>query len=433
MERRNFIQAVMAGSAAGAALGAQSAVAATAAGSPSPLPASATLAGFDGKAARAQLAALAQKMSEPVLTNMAAGTLKKNFALEVSPTWDGRDKGVAYLECFGRLIAGIAPWLALADDSTPEGRTRKRLHQLALQSYTNSVDPANPDYLLWKGPGQTLVDSAYFTNALMRAPKALWEPLDARTKQRIIAEIKALRRIEPPYINWMLFAAMNEAWLMSIGEEFDPLRMNVAIRKINEWYVGDGWIKDGDAFHFDYYNAFVMHPMLVEILDVLDQKKGAFWNGKPEELRAQAVKRMQRFGEHLERFISTDGSFPPIGRSLTYRTAAFQPLALLALRKQLPASLPEGQIRAALQAVHKAVWTAPGNFKDGYLTIGFVGHQPELGDWYSNNGSMYIASASLLPLGLPESDTYWTSPPQDWTQKKAFAGARFPKDYPVNY
>lgn len=432
MERRNFIQAVMAGSAAGATagatFGAQSALAAT------PAAASASLAGADGKTARAQLAALAQKMTEPVLVNMAAGTLKKNFALEVSPTWDGRDKGVAYLECFGRLIAGVAPWLALADDGTPEGRTRKRLHQLALQSYANSVDPANPDYLLWKGPGQTLVDSAYFTNALIRAPKALWEPLDAKTKQRIIAEIKSLRRIEPPYINWMLFAAMNEAWLMSIGEEFDPLRMNVAIRKINEWYVGDGWIKDGDAFHFDYYNAFVMHPMLVEILDVLDQKKGAFWNGKPEELRAQAVKRMQRYSEHLERFISSDGSFPPIGRSLTYRTAAFQPLALLALRKQLPASLPEGQIRAALQAVHKAVWTAPGNFtRDGYLTIGFVGHQPELGDWYSNNGSMYIASASLLPLGLPESDSYWTSAPQDWTQKKAFAGARFPKDYPVNY
>lgn len=421
MERRHFIQSLAAAGGLAAAQGAATAATATA-----PMAGSAD--------ARIQLAALAQKMSEPVLTNMAAGTLKKNFALEVSPTWDGRDKGVAYLECFGRLIAGIAPWLALPDDGTAEGRTRKRLHQLALQSYTNSVDPSNPDYLLWKGPGQTLVDSAYFTNALIRAPQALWEPLDAKTKQRIIAEIKALRRIEPPYINWMLFAAMNEAWLMSIGEEFDPLRMNVAIRKINEWYVGDGWIKDGDAFHFDYYNAFVMHPMLVEILDVLDAKKGAFWNGKPDELRAQAIKRMQRYSEHLERFISTDGSFPPIGRSLTYRTAAFQPLALLALRKQLPQSLPEGQIRAAMHAVHQAVWNAPSNFtKDGYLTIGFVGHQPELGDWYSNNGSMYIASASLLPLGLPPTDSYWTAPAQDWTQKKAFAGARFPKDYPVNY
>lgn len=383
---------------------------------------------------RAYMVNLLQKMTEPVLAAMSRGELVKRFELEVSPTWDGRDKRVAYLECFGRLIAGAAPWLALADDGTAEGRMRKRLQQMALQSYVHSVDPSSPDYLLWKGPGQTLVDSAYFTNALMRAPKVLWDPLDATTKARIVAEIKQLRRIEPPYINWMLFAAMNEAWLMSIGEEYDPMRMNVAIRKINEWYVGDGWIKDGETFHFDYYSSYVMYPMLVEILEVLEKFKGPFWNGKPEELRAQAMKRMQRFGEHLERFISPEGTYPPIGRSLTYRTAAFQPLALLALRKQLPASLPEGQVRAALRAVHERVWADPSNFtKGGFLTIGFVGHQPELGDWYSNNGSMYIASESFLPLGLSGTDSYWTAPAQDWTQKKAFAGAKFPKDYHVSY
>jgi len=421
MKRRHFMGSLMAGSLATAGAGIVDAAAATP-------PASA--AGND----RAYLVGLLQKMADPVLTNMARGELHKNFALELSPTWDGRDPKVAYLECFGRLIAGLAPWLALPDDATPEGRTRARLRQAALQSYAHSVDPNSPDYLAWRGHGQALVDSAYFTNALMRAPKALWEPLDATTKARIVAEIKGLRRIEPPYINWMLFAAMNEAWLLSIGEEADPMRTNVAIRKINEWYVGDGWIKDGEAFHFDYYSAFVMQPMLLEILEVLEQHKAPFWNGKPAELRAQALKRMQRYAEHLERFISPTGSYPPIGRSLTYRTAAFQPLALLAWRKQLPASLPEGQVRAALQAVHKAVWSEPSNFtKDGYLTIGFVGHQPTLGDWYSNNGSMYIASESFLALGLPATDSYWTSAAQDWTQKKAFAGQTFKKDYPVDY
>ncbi|WP_348693051.1 DUF2264 domain-containing protein [Duganella fentianensis] len=416
MERRNFIQAIAAGMAASSAS----------------VQAASSVERSIGE--RQYMAALAQKMAEPVLTNMARGTLQKQFPLEVSPTWDGRDQRVSYLECFGRLISGIAPWLALPDDGTAEGQTRKRLRQLALQSYTNAVDPASPDYLLWKGPGQALVDSAYFTNALMRAPKALWEPLDAQTKRRIVAEIKGLRRIEPPYINWMLFAAMNEAFLLSVGEEHDPMRMHVAIRKINEWYVGDGWIKDGEAFHFDYYNSFVMYPMLLEVLEAMKQANVPFWNGKPADLHAQALKRMQRYCEHLERFVSPEGTFPPIGRSLTYRTAAFQPLALLAWRKQLPQSLPEGQVRAVLHAVHKTVWTAPDNFtKDGYLTIGFVGHQPELGDWYSNNGSMYIAAAGLLALGLPESDSYWTAPAQDWTQKKAFSGRRFPKDYPVNY
>lgn len=422
MERRHFMRAVVAGSAATGLAGAgESALAAS---GPAPL------AGGE----RAYMVGLLQKMAEPVLSNMAKGELQKNFALEVSPTWDGRDKRVAYLECFARLIAGMAPWLGLPETTSAEGRNRKRLQQMALQSYTNSVDPKSPDYLLWKGHGQVLVDSAYFTNALMRAPHALWDPLDSTTKKRIVAEIKGLRRVDPPYINWLLFAAMNEAWLMSIGEESDPMRLSVAIRKINEWYMGDGWIKDGETFHFDYYSSFVMYPMLVEVLEVLVKHQSPFWKAKPEDLLAQAMKRMQRFGEHLERFISPQGTYPPVGRSLTYRTAAFQPLGLLAWRKQLPASLPEGQVRAAMHAVHKAVWSAPSNFtKDGYLTIGFVGHQPELGDWYSNNGSMYIASESFLSLGLPENDSYWTSAAMDWTQKKAFSGAKFPKDYHVDY
>ena len=421
MERRNFMRAMVAGSAATGLLAAADGALAAATGT-------------GGGADRAYMAGLLQRMTEPVLAMMSQGQLQKKFPLEVSPTWDGRDQRVAYLECFGRLISGAAPWLALPDEATPEGVTRQRLRQMALQSYAHSVDPKSPDRLLWEGPEQTLVDAAYYTNALMRAPKALWEPLDNATKQRIIAAIKSLRRVDPPYTNWILFAAMNEAWLMSIGEQYDPMRINLAIRKVNEWYVGDGWIKDGETFHFDYYNSYVMYPMVCEILEVLAKHNAHFWNGRPEELQAQAFKRMQRFSEHLERFISPEGTYPPIGRSLTYRTAAFQPLALLAWRKQLPASLPEGQVRAALHAVHKAVWSAPSNFtKDDFLTIGFVGHQPELGDWYSNNGSMYIASEGFLPLGLPATDSYWTSPAQDWTQKKAFGGQRFPKDYHVSY
>ncbi len=417
MKRRHFMGTALAGAVAG--LAPASAPAATA---PAP--------GGD----RDWMLGLLQRMAEPVLTAMAKGELKKRFALELSPTWDGRSPDVAYLECFGRLIAGIAPWLALPDDATAEGRLRARLRQLALQSYAHAVDPASPDYLGWRSGGQALVDSSYFTNALIRAPQALWQPLDATTKRRIVGEIKGLRRVEPPYINWMLFAAMNEAFLLSVGEEADPMRTNVAIRKVNEWYVGDGWIKDGETFHFDYYNSYVMYPMLLEILEVLERHNAPFWNGKPADLRAQALKRMQRYGEHLERFVSPTGTYPPIGRSLTYRTAVFQPLALLAWRKQLPASLPEGQVRAALRAVHDAVWSDPTNFtKDGWLTLGFVGHHPELADIYSNNGSMYIASASLLALGLPAGDSYWTSPAQDWTQKKAFAGRAFPKDYAVSY
>lgn len=376
---------------------------------------------------------LLQKIAEPVLSNLSQGTFKANFPIELSPIWDGRPKNYAYLETYGRLISGLAPWLALEDTSTEEGLVRKKLRDYALASYENSVNPTGPDYFLWRG-GQALVDSAYYTNALIRAPKQLWEPLSKDTKTRIVTEIKSLRKVSPPYTNWLLFASMNEAFLLMVGEDYDPMRVDLTLKKMEEWYVGDGWIADGQKFHFDYYNSFVMYPMIITILEILVKYNARFNNLKPVEELAKWQKRMQRYCEHLERLISPTGTFPTIGRSLTYRTAAFQPLALLALKKQLPAKLTEGQVRGALNAVHRAVFKDNGNFtKDGYLNLGFVGANPNLADRYSNNGSMYITTESFLMLGLPENDSFWTVPEEAWTQKKAFEGKEFPRDYAVDY
>lgn len=102
---------------------------------------------------RAYWCKLAYQMAYPVLSNMSKGELQKNMLVEVSPNWDGRDKRVTYMETFGRLMAGIAPWLTLPDDDTEEGKMRKELREMALKSYANAVDPQSPDYLLWRGHG----------------------------------------------------------------------------------------------------------------------------------------------------------------------------------------------------------------------------------------------------------------------------------------
>jgi hypothetical protein len=425
MERREFIAA---------AVGA-GAIATSLAGTASAKSAKGTSAnGGSGAHDRAFMLDLLRRMAEPVLGPMSKGQLQAQFKPELSPTWDGRPPKVAYLECFGRLIAGLAPWLALPDTGDAESKLRATLREQAQASYAQAVDPKSGDYLFGGIAEQQLVDSSYFTNALIRAPKALWEPLDATTKTRIVKEIKGIRSVSPPYTNWLLFAAMNEAFLLSIGEQWDPVRIDLAVRKMLEWYVGDGWYADGPHFHFDYYGSYVIHPMMVEILEVLVATKAHFNSLKSVELLEQAKKRMQRYGTSLERMVGPEGSFPPIGRSLTYRTAVFQPLGLLAWRKWLPEALPVGQARAATVAAQRAIFTNPTNFDaQGYLTIGFCGHQPTLGDWYSNAGSMYLASLSLLALGLPASDPYWTAPPLPWTSKSAFAGEHFAKDYYVEY
>ncbi len=381
---------------------------------------------------RAYMTALLTKIAAPVLGPMSQGRLHAAFTPELSPIWDGRNVKVAYLEAFGRLMSGLAPWLSLPDDVTPEGRQRAIFRDQALAAYAHSVDPASPDYLLWKGEGQVLVDAAFYCRGLLRAKSQLWEPLDPGTKARIVAILKSLRGISPPYSNWLLFAAMIETFLLSVGQDWDPLRVDLAVRKMGEWYCGDGWTGDGPRLHLDYYNSYVIWPMLTEILEALKACNATFNSLKVTEQLETATRRMQRYGEELERMISPEGTWPPIGRSLTYRSAAFQPLGLMAWKKALPQSLPEGQVRAALLAAQRRVFADPSNFDaNGYLTIGFAGHRPEIADSYSNGGSMYIVSESFIALGLPAGDSFWTSPALPWTAKKAFSNLPFPRDHSI--
>lgn len=367
------------------------------------------------------------KIAKPVLEPMSRGELHKTMKLELSPTWDGRNKRVAYMEAFGRLISGIAPWLALPDDDSEEGRLRKQYRQWALKCYANAVDSTSGDYLLWNEGGQPLVDAAYIANSFLRAPKQLWEPLDAVTKERYIKLFQSLRRVNPPYTNWLLFSAMVETFLYSVNEQYDAYRIQSALRKIEEWYIGDGFYSDGQHFAFDYYNSFVIQPMFIEVMEALLAKKNSMVNASQLEV---AYKRMQRYGIILERFISPEASFPVFGRSITYRMGAFHPLSLLALRKKLPAELAEGMVRNALTQVMKRMYANPENFsKEGYLQLGFCGHQPNIADWYTNNGSLYITSLVFTSLGLPADDSFWVSVPEKWTSLKAWSGEEFPKDH----
>ena len=372
---------------------------------------------------------LAYKMAQPVLENMAKGELQRNMKTEFSPSFDNRDRSVVYMETFGRLMAGIAPWLTLPDDDSAEGQQRRQLREWALAAYKNAVDPNSPDYLCWGKSGQNLVDAAYIAESFLRAWDALWKPLDDVTKQRYIHEFQGLRRIDPPYTNWLLFSSTIESFLAKAGAQFDEFRVNTACRKVEEWYVGDGWYADGPVFAFDYYSSYVFHAMYLETLQAMvDSKHNSRLDY--QKYYDRALKRAQKYAIILERFISPEGTFPVIGRSTPYRMAAMQPLALMAWYEKLPSDLSNGQVRAALTKVMHRMFDQQENFNDaGYLTIGFCGSQPETADWYTNNGSLYMTSLAFMPLGLPAAHPFWTDAPQPWTQVKAWGGQPFPKDH----
>ena len=128
--------------------------------------------------------------------------------------------------------------------------------------------------------------------------------------------------------------------------------------------------------------------------------------------------------------IGPDGAFPPIGRSLAYRCGAFHLLAQSALRRALPDGVTPAQARGALTAVITRTLDARDTFDaEGWLRIGFCGHQPGVGETYISTGSLYLCSVAFLPLGLPESDPFWSGSAVPFTQQRAWTGQPFPIDH----
>jgi len=367
--------------------------------------------------------AVIRRLADPVLTNLANGTLKGKMPVEQSPGSDRRP--VTHLEALGRLVAGIAPWLELGDEASDEGRVRARYIALAHRALARAVDPASPDHLNFTRDRQPLVDAAFLAQGILRAPRVLRDRLEPSTKRNLGAALESTRAITPGFNNWLLFTATIEACLKSLGSGWDRTRVDYALRQHEQWYKGDGAYGDGPDFHWDYYNSFVIHPMLVDVLDACKDESPAW-----KEMSGREDQRARRYAAVQERLIAPDGSFPPIGRSIAYRFGAFHALAQAALRRALPDGVSPAQVRGALTAVIRRSVEAPGTFDtDGWLRIGFCGHQAAIGETYISTGSLYLCSVGLLPLGLPADDDFWASPPQPWTSVKAWSGQPFAIDH----
>lgn len=368
---------------------------------------------------------LLRKLADPVLTNLANGTLKARMPVEQAA--GANRQNVTHLEAIGRLLAGLAPWIELPADGSGEEKLRAEYAELARRAITRAVDPASPDYMNFTRERQPLVDAAFLAQALLRAPRALSESLDASTRRNLIAALESTRAIAPGFNNWLLFSATVEAALLKLGATWDRMRVDYALRQHDQWYKGDGVYGDGPQFHWDYYNSFVIHPMLLDVLDVCRDEMPAW-----KELSPRADERAKRYAAVLERLVAPDGSFPAIGRSIAYRCGAFQLLASMALRRALPEGVSPPQVRGALTAVIRRTLEAPDTFDaDGWLRIGLCGHQPGVGETYISTGSLYLCSVAFLPLGLSASDPFWSSQAQPWTTVKAWRGEAFPIDHAI--
>ena len=355
----------------------------------------------------------------PVVTNLEAGTLRANLPRRPQSSSDP----YAELEAFGRTMAGFAPWFELPDDETDEGRLRAAWRPRLLKAIRNAVDPRSPDFMVFASPKnrQPLVDAAFFAQGLLRAPNGIWAKLDADTRKLVTDAFASSRATVAWNCNWLLFEGEIEAFMLEATGACDVRRLRRGVDKFaKDWYVGEGYYSDGDHLAFDGYNSFVIQPMFLEISEVMARHgmdKGA-------EYVELAKGRLRRYADIQERMISPEGTYPMLGRSITYRFGTLQGLALAATRGTAWHTAGEGAIRSAMTAVLRRQG-GPRNFRaDGWLEVGFNGVQPELAERYIDYGSQYLCTVFFLPLSLAPDASFWTAPEEPWTCKAGWGGER---------
>lgn len=361
------------------------------------------------------------KISAPVIENAARGTLRASMPVRGMDS--SKRAEFSHLEAVGRTLAGLSGWLGCHDVTTDEGALLRKARALSQAALASIVEPGSPDHLNFSRGRQPLVDAAYLAQAILRAPDVLWKPLPQTTRKQIVIAMISTRRIPPYFNNWLLFSAMIEAFLFRVGAACDVMRIDCALRQMEQWYEGDGVYADGPRYRCDYYNSFVIHPFLIDILDAIREMRS--W----EHMRPIILLRAQRYAELLERMISPEGTMPVTGRSLAYRCGSVHALAHLALLQKLPSSLKPAQVRCAMSAVIARTLSVPGTYDEGgWLQIGHCGTQPSLGEEYISTGSVYLATLAFLPLGLPAQAPFWVDPDTPFSSRLVYGCVDAPAD-----
>ncbi|HZM01425.1 MAG TPA: DUF2264 domain-containing protein [Candidatus Saccharimonadales bacterium] len=418
--RRSFLKTL----AAASALGATSLNAAQNQEVSSPGPQPKISSGSDD---RAYWIGVVERVATPVLSSLAKRQLRNRMPVDTNGDVAGR-RLCTHLEAFARTLAGVAPWLEAPNLTGDEATLRQRFVELARTCMDVATDPASPDFLNFNQGSQPLVDSGFLAQAILRSPGVLWSSLDQRVRRQVLEALKSSRVIKPANNNWTLFAALVEAVLCECGEPTIEERLEDSLRRMLKWYLGDGVYGDGPQFHFDHYNSFVIHPALVDILEVLKRRDDRF-----APAYDMVLERARRYAQIQERLIAPDGTFPAVGRSLAYRFGAFHGLAQMALKRQLPDSVKPAQGRCALTAVIRRMIEAPGTFDpQGWLRVGFCGQQLLIGESYISTGSLYLCTVGLLPLGLSPHDSLWTAPAARWTSQRLWSGESLPSDHALH-
>ncbi|MBE2895315.1 DUF2264 domain-containing protein [Pasteurellaceae bacterium HPA106] len=241
---------------------------------------------------------------------------------------------------------------------------------------------------------QVICETADFALALWLSKSAVWVHYTATEQAQIINWLKKISDVKTVDNNWHLFIVLTQLVIRDLSGE-DVVNHDRYAR-IKEFYVGDGWFRDGAKGNFDYYNSWGFHYALFWI-DQID----------PTFDRTFIVESAKTFCETFK-YLFTPQGLTFFGRSIIYRFAA--PSALVS--SMLQQGQADGQVKRIVATLNR-FFIQRGAIQKGVLTQGLFKTDRRLVDSYSGSGSALWSLRTLILLTYGGDDIQlWTTPEQ---------------------
>lgn len=328
-----------------------------------------------------------RQLCEPLLPFYSEGGAR----LKLGATGASFSPEVAEVEGFSRVLWGLVPYLAGGGEPGP-------LWDTYVRGIANGTDPGHAEY--WGAAGdydQRLVEMAVLGFALALIPERIWEPLGERERRNLFDWLNGINK-HPVYdCNWLFFRVLVNMGFRKIGLPYASEQVEADLRRIDDFYLEDGWYADGVGGHSDYYVPFALHYYGLLYAKLMAAED-------PERV-ARYRQRAELFAQDFLRWFAADGSALPYGRSLTYRfsQAAFWSALAYAGTDRIPAGVLKGLVLRHLR------WWFRQPILDsaGLLTIGYAYPNFVMAEQYNSPGSPYWALKTFLPLALGEDSAFW--------------------------
>ena len=244
-----------------------------------------------------------KKIIEPVLpyyTEKKAGIKCGSFGVHY-----GDD--TAKMEGFARILWGLAPFFG-------GGGEWREFEETYICGIVNGTDPESDEY--WgtiTDYDQKIVETAALGLGLILAPHKIWNPLTQKQRNNLKIWLEQVNHVNSVDNNWLFFAVLVNLGFKSVGVPYDKDKIKKSLDRVNQFYIGNGWYKDGDTDQIDYYISFAIHFYSLIYAKVME-------NDDPENSRI-FKERAKLFAKDFIYWFTENGEALAFGRSLTYRFA----------------------------------------------------------------------------------------------------------------